>query len=90
LKSIINSYIEQEKKKEEESRTGIEDTKKYPDKRLLERLQDLENRNAGIFGKKLSSMEKKEMAMIKQEIKNRNRTPPTYRRGYKLEPLPLG
>ena len=90
LKSIINSYIEQEKKKEEESRTGIEDTKKYPDKRLLERLQDLENRNAGIVGKKLSSMEKKEMAMIKQEIKNRNRTPPTYRRGYKLEPLPLG
>ena len=90
LKGVINSYIDQVKKREEESSTGLEDTKKYPDKKLLERLQDLENRNAGIVGKKLGSIEKKEMATIKQEIKNRNRTPPTYRRGYKLKPLPLG
>ena len=87
LKSVINSYIEQEKKREEETSTGLEDIKQYPDKRLLERLRDLEFRS---FDKKLGSIEKKEMATIKQEIKNRNRTPPTYRRGYKLKPLPVG
>ena len=87
LKSVINSYIEKEKKREEETSTGLEDIKQYPDKRLLERLRDLEFRS---FDKKLGSIEKKEMATIKQEIKNRNRTPPTYRRGYKLKPLPVG
>ena len=87
LKGVINSYIDQVKKREEESSTGLEDIKQYPDKRLLERLRDLEFRS---FDKKLGSIEKKEMATIKQEIKNRNRTPPTYRRGYKLKPLPLG
>jgi murein DD-endopeptidase MepM/ murein hydrolase activator NlpD len=87
LKGVINSYIEQVKKREEESSTGLEDIKQYPDKRLLERLRDLEFKN---IDKKLGSIEKKEMATIKQEIKNRNRTPPTYRRGYKLKPLPLG
>jgi len=84
LKDVINSYIEQEKKREEESSTGLEDIKQHPDKKLLERLRDLGNQE------KLSSIQKKEMATIKQEIKNRNRTPPTYRRGYKLKPLPLG
>jgi len=84
LKGVINSYIEQVKKREEKSSTGLGDTKKYPDKKLLERLQDLGNQE------KLSSIQKKEMATIKQEIKNRNRTPSTYRRGYKLKPLPLG
>ena len=87
LNNVINSYIEQEKKREEASSTGLEDIKQYPDKRLLERLRDLEFRS---LDKKLGSIEKKEMATIKQEIKNRNRTPPTYRRGYKLQPLPLG
>jgi len=87
LKDVINSYIEQEKKREEKTSTGLGDTQQYPDKKLLERLRDLEFKN---IDKKLGSIEKKEMATIKQEIKNRNRTPPTYRRGYKLKPLPLG
>ena len=87
LKSVINSYIEQVKKVEEESNTGLGDTKKYPDKRLLKRLSDLQFRN---IDEKLSSIETKEMETIEREIKNRNRTPPTYRRGYKLKPLPLG
>ena len=45
LKGVINSYIEQVKKREEKSSTGLGDTKKYPDKKLLERLRDLELKN---------------------------------------------
>ena len=70
------NLVEQAKKAKEKSRTGLEDKKKYPDKRLLERLRDLEGRN---IGKKLSSIETKEMETIEKEIKNR-----------KLTPLPLG
>tara|TARA_R110000824_G_scaffold1439_3_gene7252 strand:+ start:4190 stop:6601 length:2412 start_codon:yes stop_codon:yes gene_type:complete len=60
----------------EQVKTGLEDKKKYPDKRLLERLSDLQFRN---MDKKLSSIETKEMETIEKEIKNR-----------KLAPLPLG
>ena len=60
----------------EQAKTGLEDKKKYPDKKLLERLRDLESRN---IDKKLSSLQTKEMETIKKEIKVR-----------KLTPLPLG
>jgi len=60
----------------EQAKTGLEDKKKYPDKKLLERLRDLEFRN---IDKKLSSIETKEMETIEKEVKAR-----------KLTPLPLG
>ncbi len=58
--------------------TGLGNQTKYPNKRLLKRLQDLQNRNLGI-GEKLGPIEIKEMETIEKEIKNR-----------KLTPLPLG
>ena len=73
--------LQQTKKKQEAKKkaakkqvTGLEDKKKYPDERLLKRLQDLENRNIGI-GRKLSNMETKEMETIKKEVKARKLTP---------------
>jgi len=70
------NLAEQAKQAKEKSRTGLEDKKKYPDKKLLERLRDLEYRN---INKKLSSIQKIEKETIEKEIKNR-----------KLTPLPLG
>ena len=68
--------VDQAKQAKEKSRTGLEDKKKYPDKKLLERLRDLADRN---IDNKLSAIEKQEMETISKEIKNR-----------KLTPLPLG
>lgn len=70
---------QREKSLAEQAKTGLEDKKQYPDKKLLERLRELENRKTGLYGSKLSSIENKEMETIAKEIKNR-----------KLTPLPLG
>ena len=62
--------------------TGLGNQTKYPNKRLLKRLQDLQNRNLDAikgYGRKLGPIEIKEMETIEKEIKNR-----------KLTPLPLG
>jgi hypothetical protein len=67
---------QREKNLAEQAKTGLEDKKKYPDKKLLKRLSDLQFRN---IDEKLSSIETKEMETIEKEIKNR-----------KLTPLPLG
>ena len=77
-RQVEKEQLLQTTKKEaaKKSATGLEDKKKYPDKRLLERLQDLQFRS---FNKELSAIEKKEMETIEKEVKAR-----------KLEPLALG
>ena len=69
-------FMKEEKEAAKKSATGLEDKKKYPDKRLLERLRDLHFRS---LGNELSAIEKKEMETIKKEVKAR-----------KLKPLALG
>ena len=69
-------FMKEEKEAAKKSATGLEDKKKYPDKRLLERLRDLHFRS---IDNELSAIEKKEMETIKKEVKAR-----------KLKPLALG